>query len=84
MPASTENDGSAGGLAQGAPEPAWRKGSHCPGNTECAGETNCVEVRRLSADSIGLRDSARPEAVLPLSRRRFAALLQEIIVRTGR
>ncbi|MGI5321474.1 DUF397 domain-containing protein [Actinomadura nitritigenes] len=84
MPASTdENNGSAGGPASGPPDPAWRKSSHCPGTTECTGETNCVEVRRLSPDLIGLRDSARPEVVLSLSRRRFSALLQEIIDRTG-
>ncbi|WP_353070753.1 DUF397 domain-containing protein [Actinomadura opuntiae] len=79
MPAWTDDErSSAADSTSGTPERSWRRSTGCADKTECTGESNCVEVARLSPELIGLRDSARPEAVLRLSRKRFSALLQAI------
>lgn len=41
-------------------------------------ESNCVEAARLSAALIGVRDSTRPESVLPLTSERFSTLLRAL------
>ncbi|MEU9016094.1 DUF397 domain-containing protein [Actinomadura sp. NPDC048394] len=79
MPARTHNDGrSTGDPPTGTPARAWRRSTGCTDDRECSGDWNCVEVARLSPGEMGLRDSERPERVLPLSAERFAGLLQAI------
>lgn len=86
MPAWTENEGrSTGDPPSATPARAWRRSTGCTDDeTECSGDWNCVEVARLSADQVGLRDSEHPESVLPLSNERFAGVLRAIKDRTNR
>ncbi|KAB2379102.1 DUF397 domain-containing protein [Actinomadura montaniterrae] len=85
MPAWTQNDGrSTGDSHSGTPAEAWRRSTGCTDDSECSGDWNCVEVARLSPGEVGLRDSERPESVLPLSTERFAGMLRAIKERANR
>lgn len=79
MPARTEHDGgTAGDSTSGTPARAWHRSTRCADDARCMAESNCVEAARLSAALIGVRDSTRPESVLPLTSERFSTLLRAL------